>query len=668
MCSLPINGQPGKDPAACTQAQTPSVRDTPSEGKAKGQRFVFWVCVILSVHLQLSLFAIPPSSITSGRPFASADYQTHYAQTTTLSKGLDLFGKHWVYDPDMLAGSPVGLIFDVDNKAHFLFTYGLTKLGVPRPTAFNLFVVLSFVLLPFSLLFAARLFGLRPRGQLFALGLGLLIWHFDSTAHYFWFAGMISWVTVAHLTLLVWALHYRMLTEHSNRYFYPLLLLLPLSLLVHVWTFAILAVPMIGLYLSNRTQLNRSDHLRVWGLAAAAIAVNLYWLAPALRHFYLVSPSGSVGQTNPMFILFDFLEIMVKPGATGGAMPFTFWRFVALAAALAALAALRKTKDGRFFYAALSLGWLFGLTYFAALIPGLRETEPVRFVIPLAMLAALVGGGWLAENMSLSTLRSWPRPAQAAVLILVVFILPRVIAPVVYFMPELSPPSTEIIEKWAQYTRGIGMRDLFQPATWKLLPIFLNETMLSDYIREECTEPGRILVQNWGIGEYLYWATDKPVIGGFPDRRLIHEAANIFHDYSETRIRDQEKFAEYLVQYNIRYLVVTHLTDDLKWLEGLLELKETIGPHRVFQARHSADYFQRGSGKVRAGLNRIEVTEAEAHPGTEELTLRFHHMDTLRCRPNCLVSRAPLAGDPAGFITVTGAPDLPQEFVVEHVY
>ena len=106
MRSQPINEQPSDDPAARTPAPSQISQETPSNGKAARPRFVFWVCVILSIHLQLSLFAIPPSSIFSGRPFASADFQTHYAQTTTLSEGLDRFGKHWVYDPDMLAGAP----------------------------------------------------------------------------------------------------------------------------------------------------------------------------------------------------------------------------------------------------------------------------------------------------------------------------------------------------------------------------------------------------------------------------------------------------------------------------------------------------------------------------------------------------------------------------------
>jgi hypothetical protein len=235
-------------------------------------------------------------------------------------------------------------------------------------------------------------------------------------------------------------------------------------------------------------------------------------------------------------------------------------------------------------------------------------------------------------------------------------------------MPELCPPSAEIIFQWAQNTRGVGMRDLFQPATWKLRPIFDTEMALANYLQEECNEEGRVLVQNWGIGEFLYWATDKPVIGGFPDRRLIHEAANLFHRPLDAPAMDHEAFAQYLVRYNIRYLVVTHSTNEMDRLADLMEFTHQIGLHRVYRTRHTADYFQRGSGKVAAGLNRIAVTEADAHPGTQELTLRFHHMDTLRCQPDCQVSRAPLADDPAGFITVTGTPYLPREFVIEHVY
>jgi hypothetical protein len=83
------------------------------------------------------------------------------------------FGRAWAYDPNLLAGHPTGLIFDVDNKLHFGWTSTLVRLGVPLPVAFNLFALLACALAPVSLWLAARLLrverwraraGLRARG------------------------------------------------------------------------------------------------------------------------------------------------------------------------------------------------------------------------------------------------------------------------------------------------------------------------------------------------------------------------------------------------------------------------------------------------------------------------------------------------------------------------
>ncbi len=93
-----------------------------------------------------------------------------------------------------------------------------------------------------------------------------------------------------------------------------------------------------------------------------------------------------------------------------------------------------------------------------------------------------------------------------------------------------------------------------------------------------------------------------------------------------------------------------------------------IGGHRVYRVRHKANYFARGSGKVKADLNRIEVSDARPFKGSQALMLRFHHMRTLRCRPNCRLLKSPIAHDAVGFITVVGQPTLPRRFVIENVY
>lgn len=650
-------------------------------GPPTRRRYLGVVAAIYTFHLLLSLYAVPPSSVFGDRPFGNPDYQTHFGQTQTLVKALDRFGKLWVYDPNVLAGAPVGLIFDVDNKTHFLFTYALHRLGVPLPIGFNLFGALTFLLAPLSLLFAARIIRLSPRAQLWAMALGTLIWHFDSSARLAWSGGMISYATVAHLTLVVWALFYRLLDAGGWRHLLALAILLPLSLHTHVWTFGILSVPMIGLYVQRRRQLSRTMHLQVWGLAIFSLAANLHWLVPALRHFYLVAPSGVVGQTNPGHIFSEFFEIIVDPLKTGFVMPYTFYRVIAAAGALLALRQWRKEGDKRFFYATLTLGWLFFLAYFAALIPGLRETEPYRFVMSFELAAAVLAGTWLASTLRWSWLRTLPAGTKALVVVLALLVLPRVAAPVLYFIPELRPDARFppiIVDPARKDNRGpeftVGRRNLPLPSIWRLTPTGDTLMALSAYVKEACKDPGRILVQHWVIGEHLYWATGKPVIGGFPDRRLIHEAANLFHRPADPRYWGSE-FADYLVRYNIRYVVMTNSVPPVERRTELLEPKKMIGSHRVYRVRHRGGWFIHGRGKLTADLNRIEVQDAEPAEGTQAIALRFHHMKSLRCRPvdapagtTCHIVKFPLPYDPVGFFTVIGKPALPRHFVVEQQY
>ena len=84
------------------------------------------------------------------------------------------FGQSWAYDPNMLAGFPVGLFFDVDNKAHGLFTYVLTRLGMKQAHAYTLFTLISCLLAPLSVVGAARLLRMSRGDQVTALVLGIV--------------------------------------------------------------------------------------------------------------------------------------------------------------------------------------------------------------------------------------------------------------------------------------------------------------------------------------------------------------------------------------------------------------------------------------------------------------------------------------------------------------
>lgn len=630
--------------------------------------------VIYGIHLFLILYALPIDVLLDPRPFDGTDYQTHYQQLTTLTEMVDTFGHLWGYDPNLLAGQPAGLIFDVDNKLHFLFAYGLHKAGLPLPLAFKLFTLLSCLLLPFSIWGAARLFRVGERAEVIAVAFGVLLWHFDYSARFVWTVGMISYATASHLSVLTVAFFYRFLKQRSWRMWVALVVLLSLSLLTHVWAFAILVLPLTGLYFQHRKTLGRLGHVQVWTIALFALVANLYWLIPALRHLDYLAGSGIVGQATPLYLISDWLEILINPFNTGFAVPHTLFRFLALFCVAILLWRWRKEKDERFFVAVLCLGWTFGMAYCAALVPGLRETEPYRFVIPGVYFAGIFASPICAEVLSWNFFNSLSARGKALAVVLLLLVIPRVVEQVLFFIPDLAPavpPSTFLVNQARLPTTAA-----VPPLDHKNGPGLLYKRIYSiddrmmhlvDTLNDRCADEGRVLVQHWAVGEFLRWSTSKPIIGGFPDRRLKHESANIFHRFADPRFGPKE-FANYLVRYNIRYIVMTDYFPFVEARRDLLTPHRLSGPHRIYRVKHRADYFIRGSGTVRASLNRIEVSDARPDAATRRIDLRFHHMRSLRCRPNCIVKKISIPFDSVGFISVSGNPELPKNFVIEQHY
>ncbi len=625
--------------------------------------------LVYAVHLGLVIYACPYDVFFGGDPVMGVDYQTHFEQTRTVSEAITRFGKTWAYDPNLLAGQPAGLIFDVDNKAHCLLTHALSQLGLQQAVAFNLFILLAHLFAPLAVLLAATLLGASPRARATSLGLAIMVWHFDSAARWYWWDGMISYVTAASVSLVVVALFHRLLHGGRARIFLPpLLVLLPLALLIHVWAFAILAVPMIGLYVRRWRTLGGGDHARVWGLALVALAVNLFWLVPALTHIDLLAPSGRGGQATPLHALSDYLDLYVDGLITGTIGVRTFWRVLVIAGAVITLWRWRKDRDERLFTCALWFCWTLGSAYLLALIPGVRETEPYRFIFPASMMAALLAGPWLAGVLRRSFWRELPAQARVVLLVLLVLLAPRIVRSVTDFMPELTPVATAP-QPTSENPRGLT--PVMHSFYLRHDPIPKSYRLIADYLDKECTDEGRVLVWWWVMAEYLRWATDKPIIGGFPDRRMKHEAANIFRYMPDPRSKDVRSFADYLVRYNIRYMVVSSpLRIKEERFTRLMNVKKVfgIGGARVYRIRHRADYFMRGKGKVTASLNRIQVRDAVPEEGTQRVILRFHHMRTLGCSPGCRVLKAPISYDQVGFIGVEGTPTLPKNFVVENNY
>ncbi len=664
----------GAGPAAASGA------GEPARGSRRGRvvaRSV--VALVVLLHLALIAYHYPRAVVFGDLPYGTPDYQTHFHQISSLVTAYRELGRLWIYDPDLLAGFPTGLVFDVDNKAYFWFVYALTRAGVPLPAAFNCFPVVVAALAPLSLWLAARAMAAPAAAQITAYALGVLAWQLDPTAKFCWYGGMISFAACSALSVSIVACFARMLHELSGLsdlagdrrraarpWFVCSLVALPLALLLHAWAFAILAVPMVYLYLRRARALDRAGHLRVWALVAAALAVNLYWLIPALAHAGLMTPSARVGQATPLYLLSDYVERVIDEVNTGPLEQHTFARSVLIFAAIAGARAWRRAGERwRHEVAVVGVAWLGGLTYAGALIPGLRATEPYRFAIPLTFWSGVVAAPWLSRQLSPAALGAAGREARVVLLAVATLLCARGVHELLYFIPELE-----------RAQRGAAPGDRPRGGSRRAQPVAPAFVELAASLRAEVERrqdadagaPGRVLVQWWPLAEYLSWATALPIVGGFPDRRLIFESANLYHmGYDDPR-RAGDAFAEYLARYNVHYVVTSEPADSLMAARvDLLEPGPAVaGYFQIFRVRAPSDYFARGRGRVRTGPGLIELTDVEPDSESGELVLKFHYMRELACRPGCRLEPAPVPGADAAFIRVVASGEVPRAVLITH--
>ena len=575
--------------------------------------------LLLGVHLAIVLNALPPAVIFGGVPLGSPDYQTHFAQMQVLSEASTRFGRTWAYDPGLLAGQPEGLVFSLDNRGHAAFSRILERAGVERSTAFNLFVLLSSLLMPLSVWSAARLLEIGRGSELVATGAAILLWHFDWAPHFAWHGGMISFATVAHGSLVALAAFHRLLHSRSLGLWLLLAALLPLLVFVHVLSVVILIVPMLALYVYRFRHIGRTEHALTWAVTTATLALSLVWLYPVLSRMDLIAPSNTLGQAGPASLLLDYIGIHpIDPTSIGTQTPF---RFAVLAGAIMTLRTWRKEGDRRFLVAFASLAWLLGITYLASLLPLLGQTEPYRFVFPAMLMAGVVSSAWFVEALKPARLREMQPLARSLVIVLAVLVLPRLIRSVMFAIPELEPSGHQ---PDGLVTRSRTSRVTLPPP---------DDRLVASLLKEQIPVTGRVLVQSWPLAELLRWATPWPILGGFPERRLIQQAANPFRNPVDARLVGDE-LRQYLDRYNVHYLVMTDPAYPMvESRADLFEPLQVIFRHRVYRVRKPGTYFSSGAGQVTAELNRLTVHAASPEPGTQSLVLKFHWLDELRCQP-----------------------------------
>ena len=621
---------------------------------------------VLALHLALVFFFCPPAAVFSQYPVFTIDHILHYGQAAKVQRAHQGWGKRWAYDPFHLAGTVEGAGLDSDNKGMEAWVIGLTRLGVPPARAFNLFLLLIQLLVPFAAYGAARLLGLgHGRGTLAAL-LFVLLWFFDFFLHWCWYCGMYSYVTASYLCALCLGLFYRFTGEVTRRagiaLFAGLLAAMCVTHVVHPYAFLVLVVPFVVLYARSFRRLGLARHVAIGAVAVATVAANLWWIIPTFkfRHHLVVEGSGRYLQATLSYFATDHFDVLQDAYESGAFGVRTAFRVVVMVAAVAGLWAWRKARDDRFLPFALALAWLFGLAYLGGYSRWTCYLNPYRHIAPFTLLCVFPAVVFLAAAFRREKLRALWRAGAGALVILLALAVPRLgITALSWFHNHVvfktrPAPGENVGALRPQPLTGLKMGE---PPRYRLQEFPDVWPLILAKVRQECR--GRVLVREWMLAEYLS-ASDVPVLGGFPDRVVQQSVANMFARYPDGGMPAAE-LGPYLERYAVGCLLLSQPTPKLELRTDLFEPVILAGERRLYRTRREPSYLEAGQGRVRQAINQVAVDDAAG----DEVVLRFHWMETLGCSPGCTIERAPVPGDPVGFIRVRKPP---RAFVVHNTY
>ena len=589
-------------------------------------------------------------------PIYAIDYSLHYYQVDRARQAFNETGHFWSYDPQVLAGQPAGAMEDLTSKGMELFVIALSNgLGVHQAVAYNLFILLVHLMLPLAAWLTAWLFGLG-RWERAALVLSwVCLWFFDSFFHWIWYCGMISWSAAAYLSPLLVGLVYKTVEGGRWRLWLATALLAALLVTVHPFATFAAALPCAAIYLRRARRLGLPHHLGLALTLVLVVASQLPWLITASKFSHYLLELTSFLKPPFRAVVTDYLELLRDPWDSGAVPVRSMFRFLCLAAGLTGLWRWRRFKDPRLLPLGLMSLFLLFMAYGGGLIPALGKVQPHRQIMP-AMLALTVP----AVLVLVATIRDirWRGLSTAVrtlLLLALLLLLPRVARTIMVAVPDLIPDRPRQVPgqgpKGPRLDTFTGLHSVaMNPLAHRPPPPHFKE--IRAWLLKHHKGNGRILAQDWLMSEYLAWSTDLPQVGGLEQRAITHADAQLFRRYPQGKV-PREFLRAYLERYAVSYVVIKAVMPDLEWQKDLLAFQVLIDNHRIYRTIIKPSYFLVGQGRVASQrLNSIKVEDASG----PAVVLRFHWMETLRCRPDCKVERYPLEGDRVGFIGVRNPP------------
>ena len=615
------------------------------------RKTLMWTSAIFSLHtVGLALIFDPPQGAFNSQPIVEQDWGLHFHHLMSSVAFWQQDRSLWGYNPLFMAGYPSNTIQDLSIKLFEVGGLTLANLALTPVLWFKILAFVTMASVPWLMYFASHNFFFDYENKNLAAAsaviLGTAYW-WNSLPREMFFYGMIGYVSAAYLTALGVSLLYRIANESSN--WIPLhiawALFAVVILPIHVQSIVILMPPILALLIAYPRLVTPSFLLSVFVAAGVSLVINMLWLVPAVTHVddeisdVIVNQLPLFTSNNPFALLVDYF------GPEGyWTFRSSFWEkgFRLLLLVFGSLGTWKLLKNEYRALGVLLAGALITLcivSYFGSLMPLLRGWQPLRFKVPFDLFLALATAYLLAEWRAKRLLAL---PAYAVPLLLV-------IGAISFVMNLLITESRGRMKLRTQ------------------IPAQINAIV--DWIGRETPSDARVLFEESGdetgfIYDGIYLSSLVPHLTG---RQLIGGPINLYNDrhhFAEFHSGQMFKkdvqtltdgdLRDYLRLYNIGAVVAFHPASlrRLQAIPGLVTLEQRIGPVHLMKVNQPLTWFVAGKGKVKAGLNRLELSEITG----DAVILKYHWVEGLTASPPAKIEQVKMLDDPIPFIKLVAPP------------
>jgi hypothetical protein len=277
------------------------------------------------------------------------------------------------------------------------------------------------------------------------------------------------------------------------------------------------------------------------------------------------------------------------------------------------------------------------LAYFGSLIPWVKSWQPLRFKVPLDLFLSLAASFIVADGLAKRSLTSGsyvvPIIGTCGLLAFLFNLFETETRARMLLRTELRPELNAIVEWVKQETPAEG-RVLF----------------------EESGDETGFVYDGMYLSSFIPHWTGRELIGGpinlYNDRHHFAE----FHSgkllKKEIQTLSDDEIRAYFRLYNIGAVLAFHPASiqRVQSVPGLVTLDRRVGPVHLMKVNQPLTWFFQGEGKLKASLNRIELSELKG----KEIVLKYHWTEGLSANPPAQVVPVKIYDDPIPFIKIIG--------------